>query len=204
MRQVEKYNDLGVLGPRFQAAGAVAVTDREIKILKETQTPIIHIPFSNMEYAEGVAPIPKMMDAGITIGLGTNARSDMITAMRVTALLHRVTTMNPGVISERDVLEMATINGARALSLNAETGSLDVGKKADITIIDLKKPHIVPVHHPVDALVWAAQGNDVDTVIVDGNIIMENRVMKTVREEEIIEKAQERAIYLAKKLPPRP
>jgi len=158
-----------------------------------------------MYLASGFSPVPKMLKAGICVALGTdgancNNNQDMIEAMKFAALLHKVNALDPTAMSAVEVLRMATINGAKALGLENEIGSLEIGKKADITIVDLKKPHNMPIHDPISTLVYSSNGGDVDTVIIDGKIIMENREIKTLDEREVLEKAQEVAENLVQRM----
>lgn len=187
---VEVLDEIGVLGPMFQAAHCVWLSDKEIGIMAARGATAVHNPASNMVLTDGVAPIPKMLKAGVRVTLGTDGLLDMLHAMRLAACLHKVVTMDPDVLDAMNVLRMATIEGARAFGLERELGSLKVGKKADIVLVDLKKPHIAPIYDPLVALVYFAQGCDVSTVIVDGKIIVENGNIKTVDEEHILEKAQ--------------
>lgn len=187
---VEVLNEIGALNPLFQAAHSVWLSDREVEILARTGATAVHNPASNMVLTDGIAPVPKMMRAGVRVTLGTDGLLDMIHAMRLTACLHKVATLNPDIISAMDVLRMATVEGANAFGLGDELGSLKVGKKADIVLVDLKKPHIMPFYDPVVALIYFAQGGDVNSVIVDGKIIVENGIVKTVDEEEILGKGQ--------------
>jgi 5-methylthioadenosine/S-adenosylhomocysteine deaminase len=111
--------------------------------------------------------------------------------MKFAACLHKVNKLDPAIITAQDVLEMATINGAKALGLVKEIGSIEKGKKADLIIVDMEKPHIAPVHDPVASLVYCANGSDVDSVVIDGRIVMRNREVLTVDEKAVLEKAYE-------------
>ncbi len=190
--------ELGVLSPKYHAVHAVNVLPHEIKYLAEKGAHVIHNPESNMYLGSGIAPIPEYMREGINVALGTdgpgsNNNQDMIEAMRFAVMLHKVAKSDPAVISAWDVLEMATINGARALGLENELGSLEPGKKADITLIRLDEPHIAPVHDPLGSIVYCANASDVDTVIIDGKVVMAGRKMLVMDEEEIAVKAEETA-----------
>lgn len=122
-------------------------------------------------------------------GPASNNNQDLIESMKFAALLHKVDKLDPATITAKDVLEMATINGAKALGLEHEVGSLEVGKKADLIIVDMERPHIAPVHDPVASLVYCANGSDVDTVIIDGKVVMEDRQISTVDEREVIRRS---------------
>lgn len=196
-RGVEFLYDLGVLGPRFHVVHGVWLDNREIKMMGETKANLIHCPVSNMFTASGVAPVPQLLAAGANVALGSdgvaNMNQDMIGVMKTAALLHKVHTLVPTAMTCGQVLEMATLGGARAVGLEKEIGSIEVGKKADIVLVDLNKPHISPFQRAVPALVYCALGTDVDTVIINGKMVMEEGRIKTVDEKKIIKRAQERA-----------
>jgi 5-methylthioadenosine/S-adenosylhomocysteine deaminase len=194
-REVELLNEIGVLCPRFHVVHAIWLDDREIGMLAEKGANVVHCPVSNMIIASGVAKVPKMLKSGINVALATdgpasNHNQDMMGVLKTTALLHKVATLDPLAIRCENVLEMATLGGARALGLEHEIGSLEAGKKADITLIDLRKPHIAPVHRAISALVYCAMGSDVDTVIIDGKVVMRGRKLLTIDEEEAMSKAE--------------
>ncbi len=202
--EVKVLEELGILGPRYNAVHCTLVSKGGIKGLARSGCHVIHNPVSNMYLGVGVTLIPEMRNAGINVALGTdgpasNNNQDLIEGMKFAACLHKVNKRNPAIITAQDVLEMATINGAKALGLEREIGSIEVGKKADLIIVDMQKPHIAPVHDPVAALVYCANGGDVDTTIIDGKIVMENRQIKTVDEKEIIQKAVDAAYGLKKR-----
>jgi 5-methylthioadenosine/S-adenosylhomocysteine deaminase len=150
---------------------------------------------SNMKTASGVAPVPEMMKAGIPVALGTDGAAsnnslDMFNEMKFAALLSKVHKLDPTVVPAQAVLEMATIKGAIALGLQRDIGSLEVGKKADIVLVDLKKPHLAPLHNVISHLVYSAVGSDVDTVIVDGEVLMQGRKVLTLNEDKVLEDVQ--------------
>jgi 5-methylthioadenosine/S-adenosylhomocysteine deaminase len=194
-RPVEHLDAIGFLGPEVLAAHCVWVTEREIKILKERGVKPVHNPISNMKTASGVAPVQEMLDAGIPVALGTDGAAsnnalDMINEMKFAALLNKVHKLNPIIVSAATTLEMATINGAIGLGLGKKIGSLEVGKKADIIIVDFKKPHLTPLHNVVSHLVYSAVSSDVDTTIVDGKILMQGREVLALDEDKVLERAQ--------------
>lgn len=186
---------VGMLGPDVVIAHAVWMKDEDIKKLAETETHVSHNPSSNLKLASGMAPIPEMLNAGVNVGLGcdggpSNNSYDMIREMKLAAIIHKVRIMDPKVMPAETVIEMATINGAKAMGLENEIGSIEVGKKADIILIDMHAPHLTPYTNPVSNLVYAAHGYDVDTVIVDGKIIVENKKVLTLDEEDILKRAK--------------
>ena len=179
---VETLEKIGALDGPLVAAHCVYLSEHEQEIVRRhrdnagaTHFRVAHNPTSNLKLASGIAPVPRYLEAGITVGLGpdgtaSNNRLDMWHEMRLAALLHKATTGDPTVISARQALCMATIEGARCLNLADSIGSLELGKRADITILDFDKPHLYPCHNVVSQLVYAAGAADVDTVLVDGQI----------------------------------
>jgi len=198
---IEKYNkmhvpllaELGVLGPRFVGSHAIWLADNELNLLAESGSKIVYAPGSVMSQGSGVSPVSKMLKLGVIVALGSDGAAfnvDMIEEMRLAALIQKGYNLDPTCLSAQKVLEMATINGARALLLDDMIGSIEKGKKADLIIVDLKKPHTVPRHDIIQSLVYGARGSDVDTVIIDGKIVMKDRVIEKFNEMEIVEKAE--------------
>jgi 5-methylthioadenosine/S-adenosylhomocysteine deaminase len=186
---------LGVLDEHVVAAHCVAVTENDLAAMKRTKVKVSHDPISNLKLASGVSPVPEMLKKGITVSLGTdspcsNNTADMFEVMKTTALLHKGVNKNPTLMSAQQVLEMATIRGAETLCWEDEIGSIEVGKKADLAIVDFHKPHLCPLHNETSHLVYAAKGSDVDTVIINGKIVMESRELTAVDVEEVIESAE--------------
>jgi len=183
------------LDSNLLAVHCVWLEDEDIKVLAKHGIKVSHNPISNMYLASGISPIPKLLSSGITVSLGvdgaaSNNNQDMFELMKTTVLLHKVSSLNPLAITAEKVLEMATIDGAKALGLESEIGSIEIGKKADIVLIDLKSFNMVPLNRIVSQLVYCGKSFNVDTVIIDGKIVMEKRVLKTINEAEAIEKAQ--------------
>ncbi|MEM1588817.1 MAG: amidohydrolase [Candidatus Bathyarchaeia archaeon] len=203
---VEYLDSLGVLDEHVVAAHCVALTDRDIAIMKRRRVKASHNPISNLKLASGVSPVPKMLEEGVTVSLGTdspcsNNSADMFEVMKVAALLHKGVNKNPTLMSATQVLALATIKGAKALSWDSEIGSIEIGKKADLAIINFAKPHLCPVHNEISHLIYAAKAADVETVIVNGKIVVENRQLTTVNCEgvmEIVEKAKTRLLERVK------
>lgn len=199
---VEVFHDLGVLGPKFQMAHTIFVSEKEIQYIAEARARVMYTPTADMLLAAGVPPIQKMRELGIVVGLGTdspNNSQDMIQCMKFGALLQKVFTENSTVMPAHEILRIATIDGARSIGLDNEIGSLEVGKKADIVIVDIHKPHSIPLHDPVSTLVYSSSGSDVDTVIVNGNIVVEGGKINNIVESDILQKAQEAAEAVTKR-----
>jgi cytosine/adenosine deaminase-related metal-dependent hydrolase len=197
----EFIDQVGLLGSNVVFAHGVWLTENEWQILARKGANVAHCPSSNMKLASGTARVPEMMHAGVNVSIGcdggpSNNCYDMIREMKSTSLLQKVRTMNPLTMSAETVLEMATINGAKSLGLQGQIGSIEAGKKADLVMISMQKPHLTPVFNPVSHIVYAAEGSDVETTIIDGKIVMENRVVKSLNEEEIIRNANIRAVKL--------
>lgn len=189
---------VGMLGPDVVIAHAVWMNSEDIERLAKTRTHVSHNPSSNLKLASGFAPIPEMIDANVNVGLGcdggpSNNSYDMIREMKIAAIVHKARVLNPKIMPAETLIEMATINGAKALGLEKEIGSIEVGKKADIILIDMKSPHMTPHTNPVSNLVYAAHGYDVDTVIIDGKVIVENKKILTMDEDRILRDAHKRA-----------
>jgi 5-methylthioadenosine/S-adenosylhomocysteine deaminase len=180
---------LGILDERVIAAHCVWLTEEDIDTLQKHQVKVIHNPESNLKLASGIAPVPALLKRGITVGLGTDGPAsnndlDMFLEMDTAAKIHKLSQRNPTVMSAWEVLKMATIDGARALGLS-DVGTLSPGKKADLIVVDLNQPHLMPLYDVVSHLVYVASGKDVITTIVDGKILMENRKLLTLDIEEI-------------------
>lgn len=190
---VRLLDKIGFFGPDVLAAHCVWLSEDDIKILKKNDVKVAHNPTSNMKLGSGVSPVPELIKNGITVALGTdgcasNNDLDMFREMKMAALLHKVHKLDPTMVSARDALNMATINGARALGINS--GELAVGRKADIIIVDTNKPHLTPKHDMVSHLVYCAKGSDVSTCIVDGKILMENYELTVLNESKIMADAE--------------
>ena len=193
---IMKYLDsLGFLDEHVIAAHCVALTKRDIEIMKQRKVKVSHNPISNLKLASGVSPVPKMLKEGITVSLGTdspcsNNTADMFETMKTTAILHKGVNKNPTLMPAQQVLEMATIEGAKALSWEKEIGSIEIGKKADLAIINLNKPHLCPLYNEASHLVYATKSADVETVIINGKIVMENRNLTTLNIDKVMEVAE--------------
>ena len=183
--------EIGFLCPNLIADHCVALTANDIVLLKDFDVKIAHNPESNMKLASGVAPISELLKQGITVGIGTdgcasNNNLDMFQEMDTAAKLHKVHTLDPTVMDARKVVRMATIDGARVLGLGNIIGSLEAGKKADIIIIDIMSPHLKPMYNIYSHLVYAVTGSDVVTSVVNGRVLMEDRVLTTLDVDEVM------------------
>ncbi len=190
----EHVHDLGLFDFPVLAAHCVHLSQNDIKILKEKNVGVAHNPESNMKLASGIAPVPQMLAEGINVGLGTdgaasNNNLDMLEEMRSAALLHKVNTGDPTTLPSYQALEMATRTGGRVLGL-PDIGAIQPGYKADIILIDFEKPHLYPKHDLVAHTVYAAQSSDIDTVIIDGKVVMRKGKVLTLDEKEILTNAQ--------------
>jgi 5-methylthioadenosine/S-adenosylhomocysteine deaminase len=190
-RGIEYLFDLGVLGSDSLLIHCTTSTNREVAILARTNTPISHCPVANAWSGNPiVTPVPYMLEMGVTVGLGTDGPStnnslDLFQTMKICALIHKVNMGDKGAITAEKVIEMSTIDSARALNIEVDVGSLEAGKKADIILLDLNSPGLTPNLLPVKNIIYsAASGNAVNTVIIDGKTIMEDRVIKTIDEKE--------------------
>lgn len=202
---VSFLKNIGYLDEHLIAFHCVHFTETDMKLFAEHGCKVSHNPASNMKLASGVAPVPEMLKAGITVGLGTdgcasNNTLDMIREMGTAAKLHKVARLDPTVMDAQTVVRMATIEGAKVLGMEKDIGSLEAGKKADIIIIGLDKPHLTPLYHEYSHLVYAASGADVDTVVINGKVVMENRRLLTIDENEVMEKVREIAVGVKQSL----
>ena len=223
MRPIEWFDSLGILGDDFHAVHGVWLSDSEIKLLAQHGTTVTHCPAANMILASGAAPIAKLqqtamnkpgffkkpglfiagLSQGINLALATdgsasNDGQDMFEMMRLAALLARVTTLDAQAMPPRQVIDMATLGGASALK-RSEIGRLEIGAKADLVLLDLNAAHIQPVGDVLAALVYNACGSDVDTVIVDGRVLMQNKQVLGLDENALLAECRERATHLAKR-----
>ncbi|MGR6969403.1 amidohydrolase [Streptomyces cynarae] len=185
-RPVELLDSLGVLGPDVLLAHAVDLTGPEIAALARTGTAVAHCPVSNLKLGCGIAPVPRLLDAGVTVGLGTDGAVssntlDVFDAMRQAALVHKASG-DPTAVGAEQAVRMATIDGARALGLGDRLGSLEAGKRADLIVLDLGRPHLRPRHDVWSTLAYAAHSADVRDTVVDGRILMRDRVLTTLDE----------------------
>ena len=196
----EYVSDLGLFEQHVLAAHCVHLEEGDFKILMEAGAYVAHCPQSNLKLASGVAPIPEMMKMGIPVALGTdgaasNNNLDLFEEIRLAGVLHKGVSHDPTLIPARDALEMATIKGVEALGIEG-VGPLQVGGRADLILLDFDKPHLAPLHDIIAQITYSAGAADVDTVIVDGKILMEGRELKTMDEALVRRMAQRRMEHL--------
>ena len=190
-------DELGVLSGRTLAAHAVWATDGDLQILRERHTGIAHCPSSNMKLASGAAPVVKMLALGLAVGLGpdgpagSNNDLDMFEEMDLASKLQKVITGDPEALPARQALEMATVGGARALGLEKEIGSLEIGKRADMITVRLDRPHAVPLYDVFSQMVYALKGSDVSDVMVNGRLVVRDAQPLTLDSKQALAKAEE-------------
>ncbi|MEM0049971.1 MAG: amidohydrolase [Candidatus Bathyarchaeia archaeon] len=194
--EVELLNEVGLLRSNLVAAHCIHLSSEDISLMAKNNVKVVYNPVSNMKLSSGIPRVKDLLDAGLIVGLGTDGPAsnnclDMFETMKVAALLQKALYRDPRVLPARKVVEMATIDGAKVLGLNNIIGSIEVGKRADIILIDVNKPHLTPLHNVYATLVYSARGGDVDTVIIDGRIVMRGRMIKTVDEYEVMRRAAE-------------
>ena len=197
IRPFEYLEKIGFLGPDVVAAHCVWLSDEEIEIIKKHGVKVSHNPCSNMKLASGVSPVSKLIENDICVSIGTDGASsnnnlDLIEELKTASLLQKVSTLDPKVLTSDEAIEMATIKGAEALGLDDEIGSIEVGKKADIILIDTNSANMVPDSSSLSSnVIYSANGSNVDTTICNGKILMENKKLTTLDEDEIYAKAKQ-------------
>lgn len=196
MRNIIYLHKLGLTSEKLILAHCIWLDDEEMKILTETGTHIVHCPSSNMKLASGIAKIPELLEMGANVSIGAdgapcNNNLDIFKEMSSAALIQKSRMLSPTVMPAHKVFEMATLNGAKALGMEDKLGSLEVGKKADITVVNLDNLHSTPSVEVdiISQLVYAAKASDVETTIIDGKVVMENRKLITLNEKHIKEEA---------------
>lgn len=201
MTNLEYLDAVHLASPHLCAAHCVWVDEREQQLLADHDVKVLHCPGSNLKLGSGIAPVPEMRARGITVSLGAdggacNNRLDMFEEMRLAAVLQAMR-LQPGVLPARDVVWMATRAGARTLGLESEIGSIEIGKRADVIIVDRDRPHLAPGPDPYSTLVYAARGSDVRATIVDGEVLVDDFTPVRVDRTEVAVEGREAARALA-------
>ena len=194
-RPIERLHKLGLLSPSLMAIHMTQLTPDEIQLVSETGTQVVHCPQSNLKLASGFCPVDKLVENNINVALGTDSAAsnnnlDMLNEMQTAALLAKGVSANAESLPAIQALRMATINGAKALGIDNETGSLEAGKSADITAIDMKRIGTEPVYNPVSQIVYASQSADISDVWIAGKQVLKKRQLTLMDEKDIIEKAR--------------
>ena len=194
MRNINYLHHLGLTGEKLILAHCIWLDEEEMKIIAGTGTKVVHCPNSNLKLASGIAKIPELISMGVNVSLAAdgapcNNNLDMFQEMRSAALIHKARLLNPTIMPASTIFEMATLGGARAMGMEEKLGSLEIGKLADIAIINLNRLHMAPNigGDVISQLVYSAYASDVETTIIDGNTVMENRELITLNEKSIIE-----------------
>lgn len=190
---VEHLHKLGALGENLLAVHTVWLTDREIDLFKLYNVKVSHNPAAAMKVVLGFARIPEMLEKGLPVSIGTdgapsNNRMDMMREIYLTSLIHKGRTLNPKVVPAEQVLEMATINGAKCALLDKEIGSLEIGKKADLIIVNPNSLHSLPIHDPIANIVYTMSSENIESTMCDGEWLMKEKELLVVNEKELIEK----------------
>ena len=193
---VEHLDAIGLLSERFIAVHCVWLTDKDIEILAERKVGVSHCIESNLKLASGIAPIPKLLKAGVKVALGTDGAAcnndlSILGEMSTAAKVHKAISGDPTVIDSKTALLMATKNGADIIGLGDRIGSIKTGKQADIVIADLNKPHLLPIYDIYSHITYSMHPSDIETVLVNGKVVVDNRILKTMDEEEIMSRARE-------------
>jgi 5-methylthioadenosine/S-adenosylhomocysteine deaminase len=199
---VQYLDKLGMLNPRTLLVHAIWVHEADIASMARRDVGISVTTESEMKLASGVPPVPAFLKKGLAVGIGTdgcasNNNLDMFQEMDLVAKLHKVKNLDPTVLDARQVLRLATQGGADALGLGDEIGSLEAGKRADLIIVDTRKPHLTPLYDPASHLVYAAGGSDVRDVIIDGRLVVRDRTVLTIKVEEVMAAVEDLAREIA-------
>lgn len=195
-RPAAHLEELGLLTPRLIADHCVALDDHDMELLATRGVQVVHNPESNMKLASGIAPVARLLQLGVNVALGTdgcasNNDLDLFGEMDSCAKLHKVANLDPTALPARDVLRMASQNGAQALGMTHKIGRIAPGKWADLIVLDLRKPHLVPLYEPVSQLVYSARGADVRHTIIHGRLVMEDRRLLSMDIHEVMHHVRE-------------
>ena len=189
---------LGLLDPDTLLVHAVWMDENDIAIISDRGAKLVHCPESNMKLGSGVAAVPKWLKGGLTVGIGTdgcasNNNLDLFKEMDMAAKLHKTYTGDPTVMDALAVLKMATIDGARAIGRDHEIGSIEVGKQADLIVVDVSKPHLFPLYNPISHIVYSASGADVRDVMVAGTLLVRDGGLLTIDINDVMDRTNDLA-----------
>jgi 5-methylthioadenosine/S-adenosylhomocysteine deaminase len=198
MRPVALLEQLAFWRPLVIAAHGVWMNADEIAVLKKNNVGVSHNPESNMKLASGTAPVQEYLRAGVTVGLGTDGAAsnndlDMFEAMRQAAFLHKLVSRDPRAVSAQTALEMGTLGGARVIGRADRLGSLEAGKLADVVVVRMDQPRQTPMYDAISHLVYVTRGDDVETTIVNGKVLMRDRKVLTLNEADVLAEARKAA-----------
>ena len=200
-----KGEEIGFLGPEVVAAHCVKLDEAELEIVARTGTQVSFNPVSNAYLGNGAAPITRMLELGIDVSLATDGGAcanteDMLEAMKFGLLMQKSAVQDPRVLNARDILRLATVGGARALGLPADLGALEVGRLADFFLFDPYRLKSVPMHEPLSTLVYAGEQSNVDTVVIDGKVVLEGGRFASIDEEAFVREVHDRALSLSQRI----
>jgi len=202
VRPIERMERLGILGPRTETVHMTQLVDSDIELLARYNSSVVHCPKSNMKLASGICPVQHLRETGIQMALGTdgaasNNRLDMFSELNAASLLAKVSSLNPTALNAFDSLKMATLDGARVMGIDNKTGSLEVGKQADMISVTLDSIHTHPLYQVASQLVYASEANQVANSWVSGRQLLENGKLCTIHEQELLAKSREWANQIA-------
>jgi len=206
MSPVAYLDKIGILGPDMVAAHCIYVDEADRKLLAGKGVGCVHNPSSNMMIASGVSPVPEMRAGGVAVGLGTDGPAgsnndlDLMEEIDLAAKLAKISKMDPLALNAKAAVEMATIDGARALHMEKEIGSLEAGKKADLILISLREPNAVPIYDVYAQIAYSLKGSDVETVVIGGRVVMRDHKLLTIDEPAVLQKAVEYGKWVKKSL----
>jgi len=193
-RPIDVLSQVGMLGPKTQCVHMTSLSRGDFALLKDSNSHVIHCPRSNMKIASGICPTQRLLGHGINVALGTdgaasNNRLNMLAEMQAAALLAKLESLEATALPAMAALELATINGARALGMEKTIGSLEVGKRADLIAVDLSQPHTQPINNVISQLVYATSGQEVTHSWVDGKALLRDREVIGLDVPNVIERA---------------
>lgn len=196
INSAELCDRCGIFDVPVIAAHCVHMSDSDMELLKAKKVNVAHNPTSNLKLGSGIARIPAMLEKGLNVTLGTdgaasNNNLDMFDEINLAALIHKGVNMDPLLVNAGEALKMATVNGGKAIGYEGKLGTIQKGMKADLIVLNIDKPHFYPMNDPISAVAYSAHGSDVETVIVDGNILMEKGELKTIDLELVKHKVKE-------------